>query len=151
MYTFAASRQFFFNVPYQGRSRLIQFGDRNQAGVSVFLTDDPKLAEAIRKNSLFTRGAITEETPEGEKKKMATPKGGKKGPAPDVGKKIATPEGGQKELAPDVGKKMVFTNFTQAREHLCKQFKIARSKVRNPTALSRFAEEKNITIVYKPE
>nr|WP_298672896.1 hypothetical protein [uncultured Prevotella sp.] len=141
MYTFAASRQFFFNVPYQGRSRLIQFGDRNQAGVSVFLTDDPKLAEAIRKNSLFTRGAITEETPEGEKKKMATPKE----------KKIATSEGGKKELAPDVGKKMVFTNFTQAREHLCKQFKIARSKVRNPTALSRFAEEKNITIVYKPE
>ena len=140
MYTFAASRQFFFNVPYQGRSRLIQFGDRNQAGVSVFLTDDPELAEAIRKNSLFTRGAITEETPEGEKKKTTPEK-----------KKIATPEGGKKEPATDVSKKMVFTNFTQAREHLCKQFKIARSKVRNPTALARFAEEKNITIVYKPE
>lgn len=40
------------------------FGDRNQAGVSVFMTNNEKVANAIRRHSLSRRGVIQETTKE---------------------------------------------------------------------------------------
>ena len=59
-YTFASQRQLSFIVSVGGRNRLVAFGSRNQAGVSVFMTNDEKVAHAIRRHSLSRRGIIQE-------------------------------------------------------------------------------------------
>ena len=66
-YTFASRRQLSFIIQAGGRNLLVAFGNRNQAGVSVFMTSDPKVAHAVRKHALTRRGVIEETTKPEEK------------------------------------------------------------------------------------
>ena len=56
---------------------MVQFGDPNSNGVSTFTTKDPKVANAIRKNSLSRRGIICESS-ESAGKELETEKKVKK-------------------------------------------------------------------------
>lgn len=135
-YTFAADRRVIFVVQCGGRNRLVEFGERNENGVSAFSTTDAAVAAAIRKSSLSRRGAITDTT--------KYPEPGTQAPMKKEEKKKQAQEAGTAS-APEVRE---FDNFTLAREAITKEFGLKKSEVRNPTALARVAQEHGFTIKY---
>lgn len=76
-FTFSSDRKLSFIINAGGRNLLVQFGDPNSNGVSTFTTKDPKVANAIRKNSLSRRGIICESS-ESAGKELETEKKVKK-------------------------------------------------------------------------
>lgn len=76
-FTFSSDRKLSFIINAGGRNLLVQFGDPNSNGVSTFTTKDPKVANAIRKNSLSRRGIILESS-ESAGKELETEKKVKK-------------------------------------------------------------------------
>lgn len=136
VYTFAAERKLVFVVQTGGHNRLIEFGDRNQNGTSVFMTTDPGVAQAVRRNSLYRRGVIQETTKEPEPQPVAS------SPSKPIEPKSPTQP---TDSSPDVRE---YENFTVAREAIVKEFGIKKSEVRNPTALARVAGEHGFTIKY---
>ncbi len=169
MYSFAAERQLIFYANVGGRSRLIQFGERNHAGASTFMTKEEGVAEAVRRNSMFKRGVIMETTIKEEEPVVAETKpqlaeatetGGKTGKKKSAksSKKAAGKKGvksetvkteeqpqhtGQEENAKS------FRDFTHAREWFSKEYGISRKELRNPTLLSEYARKYNVTIKYE--
>lgn len=136
-YTFAAERKLVFVVQCGGRNRLVEFGDRNISGASVFITTDPNVAQAIRRSSLSRRGVIVETTKPQE-------------PAPEKASQTNTnttqkTQSPQEPASPEV---RPYENFTLAREAIIKEFGLKKSEVRNPTALARVAQEHGFTIKY---
>lgn len=125
-----------FVVQTGGHNRLIEFGDRNQNGTSVFMTTDPGVAQAVRRNSLYRRGVIVETTKEPEPQPVASTPINKTEP-------LASTSAGS--VSPEVRE---YENFTVAREAIVKEFGIKKSEVRNPTALARVAGEHGFTIKY---
>lgn len=79
---------------------MVQFGDPNSNGVSTFTTKDPKVANAIRKNSLSRRGIICESS-ESAGKELETEKKVKKVaiPTKEAEKADATPQQTEQEAA----------------------------------------------------
>jgi len=154
IYRFASQRQFIFSVPVGGRPHLIRFGERNQFGTSVFSTQDPKIAEAIRHNDLFKRGAIAEapreeiKTPKPTKGKATKPT--KAAPKPDEQIDINTLTTPKEEPKPDDNTK-IFKNITQAKEYLSKTFGIPKTKLKTPALIEEAAKANGIQIVYKNE
>lgn len=162
-YTFASERKLTFIVSAGGLNRLVVFDDKNQHGVSAFMTTDPQVAQAIRKNAMCRRSIIVETTPEVEdvlpvkkpviKVKKATAKVVEVAPKGDGNNAAEV----QEESTVDDGKnaaevqevERVFDNYTLARETICKEFGINKSTVRNPDALWRVAKEHGIIIKYK--
>ena len=57
-YEFCSDRQYIFSVEVGGVRRLIEFGDQNQFGRSVYQTKNRQIAEAIRKTSMYKSGDI---------------------------------------------------------------------------------------------
>ncbi len=169
MYSFAAERQLIFYANVGGRSRLIQFGERNHAGASVFMTQEEKVAEAVRRNSMFKRGVITETTIKEEVKPViaeAEPqrteqtgkakknaKGGKKGSAKKGGKNAAPvkAESVKAEAEPQRTEQEAksFRDFSHAREWFGKEYGVSRKELRNPTMLAEYAKKYNVTIKYE--
>ena len=153
-FTFASDRKLLFIITAGGRNKLVQFGDPNSNGVSTFTTEDPKVAHAIRKNSLSRRGIIREtsdnpgEEMEAEKKKVTVAK-----PVETVARRQQTGKPAEQETAeaaaPKESEERTYDNYTIARETICKEFGINKSAVRNPTALAQIAQEHGIIIKYK--
>lgn len=135
VYTFAAERKLVFVVQTGGHNRLVEFGDRNQNGTSVFMTTDPGVAQAVRRNSLYRRGVIQETTKEPEPQPVSASKTVKST------EKTAPAADGSPEVRE-------YDNFTVAREAIVKEFGIKKSEVRNPTALARVAGERGFSIKY---
>lgn len=150
-----------------GIRRLVEFGDRNQNGASTFITQDQKVAQAIRRHSMSRRGVIVETTanleeepvtekPQVQPRTLSQVKGVTK-PAQKPVKATATIKADKPKPRKAVGKAVPtdpnmdvrqYANFTVAKEAICKEFTIAKSIVRNPTALSKVAAEKGIIIQY---
>ena len=132
-YLFAAERKLVFVVQAGGVKRLVEFGDRNENGVSAYSTTNAAIAQAIRRSSLSRRGVIKESTkyPDPETQPSAPVKAAEKKP--------------QKPAAPTVRE---YENFTLAREAIIKEFGLKKSEVRNPTALARVATEHGFSIKY---
>lgn len=145
-YTFAAARQFIFQVTVEGRQRLVRFSERNQFGASTFCTPDAKVAEAIRKTSMVKRGVIEETTPKEEKKPQGT--------AAQVARPAESPqphEGVDDEVQPPDSKADVIEvdNFSQAKEAVAKRLGIDKSSIRTPPDLSAVAKRNGIIIKYR--
>ena len=122
----------------------MSFGNRNQTGVSVFMTTDEKVAKAIRRHSLCRRGVIEETTPKQEPAvTVVKPPQTVQEPA-DIPAKQPTGDTTEVEAV-----EREYDNYTVARESICKEFGIKKEKVRNPTALARAAKEHGIIIKYK--
>lgn len=153
-YTFAAQRQLSFIVSVGGRNRLVSFGNRNQAGVAIFMTSDEKVANVIRRHSLSRRGVIQETTPKtaaeakpAEKQaEVATPKDRVTTSTKEKVKEPGTTKGATASSEP---KERTFDNYTVARETICKELGIKKSEVRNPNTLAQVAKEHGIIIKYK--
>ena len=121
---------------------MVQFGDPNSNGVSTFTTKAPKVANAIRKNSLSRRGIICESS-ESAGKELETEKKVKNVAMPTKETEKAD-EGGEK-----TPEEREYDNYTVARESICKELGINKGTVRNPEALARVAKEHGIIIKYK--
>ena len=140
LYRFVSKRQLSFIVSVGGRNRLVAFDTRNQAGVSAFMTQDEKVANAIRKHSLSRRGIIEETTVMPAEETIETV--------------VNTPQVSKPETAiePAVAaepKERTYDNYTVARESICKEFGISKGSVRNPNTLAHVAKEHGIIIKYK--
>lgn len=139
-YTFVADRKLVFVVDAGGRKRLVEFGERDSNNASLFSTTDADVAKAIRRSSMSRRGIIIETTvaqkPEEPRKKAAV------APKPTAQTDAAKTDVTQGDIRE-------YDNFTQAREAISKEFGIAKSTVRNPTALERAAKEHGFSIKYK--
>jgi len=143
-YTFASERKLTFIISAGGVNRLVDFGFANENNVSTFATNDPKVAQAIRKNALSRRGIIKETTKE---EPVAEAQGVKKQePKADETTQKAEPVTAKEPASLQVRE---FDNYTVAREALCKEFSVNKNLVRNPTALAKVASEHGITIKYK--
>ncbi len=154
-YTFASKRQLSFIISAGGRNYLVSFGNRNQAGVAVFMTTDEKVAHAVRRHSLSRRGIIEETT---KQQPVEAPKPAVQQPvtaAKPLGKKAAAkPAEKPAEKAPekknaDENTVRVFDNYTVARETICKELGMKKGEVRNPNTLAQVAKEHGIIIKYK--
>lgn len=132
-YTFAAERKVVLTVQAGGRNRLVEFGERNDCGVATFFTTDDAVAHAIRRHSLSRRGVIVETT---KPQQEPTPK--------------KTVLSANKPKVPTENSIPVraFDNYTLAREAICKEFGIAKNKVRKPETLEKIAREKGFVIKY---
>lgn len=155
-FTFASKRSLQFIVAVGGKNILVRFGDRNQNGTAGFLTLDPNVAQAVRRNAFFRRGIIIETTKKqpvnttvakapsvAEKKPLAS-----KADETTKAKKTTEP-GTTLKSAAVAPKEREYDNYTVARESICKEFGITKSAVRNPDALARVAKEHGIIIKYK--
>lgn len=174
-YTFAADRKVAFIIQANGIRKLVEFGDRNENGVSSFFTTDPKVANAIRKHSLSRRGAIIETTKDLDQETVEEPVKPQRvvrtigmvkgvGAKPQVsarptGKVTTKPRTAAKPSAKktqavadavggSAGEVREYANYTVAREAICKEFSIPKAQVRNPTALARVAKEHGFSIKY---
>ncbi len=154
-YTFASRRQLSFIIQAGGRNKLVAFGDRNMAGVSVFLTTDPQVAHAVRRHALTRRGIIEETTKEVELEETLA--GEPQVTVPGRKAKAVVARGAEPVKATLAGKPQVtvqakerlFDNYTVARETICKELGVKKTDVRNPEALATVAKEHGIIIKYK--
>jgi hypothetical protein len=149
-FTFASKRQLSFIISTGGRNLLVAFGERNQAGVSGFMTMDEKVAQAIRRHSLSRRGIIEETT-----KPVAV---SEEKPVVTATETVSKPSTKRKPLVSDEkpatavtaeAKEREYGNYTVARESICKELGLKKSEVRNPSALDKIAKEHGIIIKYK--
>jgi len=150
VYTFAAGRQLIFYVKVGGRTRLVQFGERNNFGGSQFLTQDENIANAIRQTSMFKRGVIMEATVK-PKEENITPKHSlTPNPSPKGEGSIKTELGGARyEVRKEPAKNVLeVDNFTQAKEALSKKLGIDKKNMKTPAQLSKIAKENGIAIKY---
>ena len=158
-YSFAAERKIAFVVIAGGIRHLVEFGDRNINGASSFTTQDAKVAKAIRKHSMSRRGVIVETTPHQDiepeeeiRKPQPRTLGMVKGVVRNAA--VAKPVGRPrkvKKVEPEetpTGEIREYANFTVAKEAICKEFQIPKSKVKTITALTKFAAEKGFSIKY---
>lgn len=146
-YTFASHRQLSFIVSAGGRNLLVSFGNRNQAGVAVFMTKEEKVANAIRRHSLSRRGIIEETT---KQKPVEAAKPTIK-PVATVAKTapVAEKQAPKKAVSDAEPKEREYDNYTVARESICKELGIKKTTVRNPETLALVAKEHGIIIKYK--
>lgn len=154
-YTFASRRQLSFIVSAGGRNMLVAFGNRNQAGVSVFLTLNDKVAQAIRRHALTRRGIIEETTKAASISVPASKPGDK--PSKTAAKTVAhiteealfpADESAGMEATGEAEER-TYDNYTVARESICKEFGINKGTVRKPETLAQVAKEHGIIIKYK--
>lgn len=137
VFEFAAERQYIFKVEIDNIPRLVSFGDKYGSGASMFQTKDPKVAEAIRRTSMFRRGAI-KETTHPEPKKV---KGSANGTAAK-GKETT------KKKEPELEEK-VFTNITQAKDWVSKEYKIPKTQLRKPETVVAEAKKHKVRLIIK--
>ena len=129
VFEFASERQYIFKVEINNIPRLVAFGDPYQGSSSMFQTTDRKVAEAIRRTSMFRRGAIKETTKPEEKPVKKTEK----------------PEEAEK---PKMEEK-VFTNITQAKDWVSKEYKIPKTQLKKPESVIAEAKKHKVKLVIK--
>lgn len=132
VFEFASERQYIFKVEIDDIPRLVAFGDPYQGSSSMFQTTDRKVAEAIRRTSMFRRGAIKETTKPEEK------------PV----KKAEKPKETEKPKQPKMEEK-VFTNITQAKDWVSHEYKIPKSQLKKPESVIAEAKKHKVKLVIK--
>lgn len=144
LYEFCSERQFVFTIEVDGKSRLVEFSERNQFGASVYQTADSKVADKIRKTSMVRVGQIVETT-----KNTDAPKG-----HTNRKKKVDAPFNDAPQVAAAVSEgttEKTFPSITQAREFIISTFGIPKAQLKKPETLSQVAEEHGIKLVIKQE
>ena len=129
-YIFSSERQLIFKVVVAGRDRLVEFGERNNIGRSLFVTENHYIAAAIRRHDFYKNGIIAEaETPT----KAETP----------------TLNPSQREGLESEGSKrnvVEVENISAAREYLVQTFGIERKSVKTPSQIKSQAKKCGIEI-----
>ena len=132
VFEFASERQYIFKVEINNIPRLVAFGDPYQGSSSMFQTTDRKVAEAIRRTSMFRRGTIKETTKPEEKPVKKTEK----------------PEEAEEAEKPKMEEK-VFTNITQAKDWVSHEYKIPKSQLKKPESVIAEAKKHKVKLVIK--
>lgn len=145
-YEFAAQSQYIFHTDIGGIQYLVQFGFRNGSGSSVFRTKDAKVAEAIRKTSMFKRGAIVETTV--WPKKADALKGAAQNGDTTHGSSAQNTAGIPGEDAGEEPKMevKVFANITQAKDFVSKEYGIAKRLLKKPEQVIEEAKKHGVKI-----
>lgn len=134
MFEFSADTQYIFKVTVDGVQYLVAFSERNSFGTSTFSTANEKVAEKIRRTSMFRNGAIRETTQCDDA---------------EAGIDAAAeqrPTERQSEEKKDSVKE--FANITLAREWLSKTFGVKKSEIRYPGQIAKCAKENGVEIRY---
>lgn len=140
VYEFVSERKYVFKVETDGVPKLVEFGDAYGSNASVFQTQDRKVAEAIRRTSMFRRGAIKETTKEEEHTKSAASSGVQNGNQ-DEGKV-------QNSTEPKMEEK-TFTNITQAKDWVSKEYKIPKTQLKKPESVVAEAKKHKVKLIIK--
>jgi neutral trehalase len=145
VYEFASERQYVFKVETDGIPKLVAFGDTYGNNASMFQTRDRKVAEAIRRTSMFRRGAIKETTKPEETAvaaaKQPIERGGEQ--EGNKGSKEA-----QKATKPKMEEK-IFTNITQAKDWVSKEYKIPKTQLKKPESVVAEAKKHKVKLIIK--
>lgn len=138
VYEFASERKYVFKVETDGIPKLVEFGDAYGSNASIFQTKDRKVAEAIRRTSMFRRGAIKETTKEHTKSaaSISVQNGNK-----DDGKVQNSTESEMEEKA--------FTNITQAKDWVSKEYKIPKTQLKKPESVVAEAKKHKVKLIIK--
>ena len=140
VYEFASERKYVFKIVTDGIPKLVEFGDAYGSNASIFQTKDRKVAEAIRRTSMFRRGAIKETTKEEEHTKSAASSSVQNGNQ-DEGKV-------QNSTEPEMEEK-TFTNITQAKDWVSKEYKIPKTQLRKPESVVTEAKKHKVKLIIK--
>lgn len=140
VYEFASERKYVFKIETDGIPKLVEFGDAYGSNASVFQTKDRKVAEAIRRTSMFRRGAIKETTKEEEHTKSAASISVQNGNQDD-GK-------AQDSTEPEMEEK-TFTNITQAKDWVSKEYKIPKTQLKKPESVVAEAKKHKVKLIIK--
>ena len=142
VYEFASERKYVFKVETDGIPKLVEFGDAYGSNASIFQTKNRKVAEAIRRTSMFRRGAIKETTKEEEHTKSAAKhQPSERGVNQDDGK-------AQNSTEPEMEEK-TFTNITQAKDWVSKEYKIPKTQLRKPESVVAEAKKHKVKLIIK--
>ena len=126
-YIFSSDRQLIFKVVVAGRDRLVEFGERNNIGRSLFVTENHYIAAAIRRHDFYKNGIIAEaETPTKGEPTQALPEGEE-----------------VKEVKSNV---VEVENISAAREYLVQTFGVERKSVKSPSQIKSQAKKCGIEI-----
>ena len=140
VYEFASERKYVFKIETDGIPKLVEFGDTYGSNASIFQTKDRKVAEAIRRTSMFRLGAIKETTKEEEHTKSAASSSVQKGNK-DEGKV-------QNSTEPEMEEK-TFTNITQAKDWVSKEYKIPKTRLKKPESVVAEAKKHKVKLIIK--
>lgn len=140
VYEFASERKYVFKIETDGIPKLVEFGDAYGSNASIFQTKDRKVAEAIRRTSMFRRGAIKETTKEEEHTKSAASISVQNGNQ-DEGKVQSSTE-------PEMEEK-TFTNITQAKDWVSKEYKIPKTQLKKPESVVAVAKKHKVKLIIK--
>lgn len=141
LYEFVSDRQYAFKVETDGIPKLVVFGDAYGSSASVFQTKDRKVAEAIRRTSMFRRGAIKETTQPEEHTETAKHQPSERGINQDDGKV-------QNGTEPEMEEK-TFTNITQAKDWVSKEYKIPKTQLKKPESVVSEAKKHKVKLIIK--
>lgn len=140
VYEFASERKYVFKIETDGIPKLVEFGDAYGSNASIFQTKDRKVAEAIRRTSMFRRGAIKETTKEEEHTKSAVSSSVQNGNQDDG--KV------QNSTEPEMEEK-TFTNITQAKDWVSKEYKIPKTQLKKPESVVAEAKKHKVKLIIK--
>ena len=153
-YIFSSERQLIFKVVVGGRDRLVEFGERNGSGRSLFVTENSYIAGAIRRHDFYKNGIIEEaamespRTGEGKAGEAAleSPRTGE-GKTRE-GDKEGAGESEAGEISQDVKDSNVqeFENISAAREYLVRTFGVDRKSVKLPSQIKSQAKKCGVEI-----
>lgn len=136
MFEFSADTQYIFKVTVDGVQYLVAFSERNSFGTSTFSTANEKVAEKIRRTSMFRNGAIRETT-QCDDAEAGIDAAAEQRP---------TERESESEEKKDSVKE--FANITLAREWLSKTFGVKKSEIRYPGQIAKCAKENGVEIRY---
>ncbi|MBR1654834.1 MAG: hypothetical protein IJ698_00225 [Prevotella sp.] len=133
-YIFSSERQLIFKVVVGGRDRLVEFGERNGSGRSLFVTENSYIAGAIRRHDFYKNGIIEEAAMES--------------PRTREGDKEGAGESEAGEISQDVKDSNVqeFENISAAREYLVRTFGVDRKSVKLPSQIKSQAKKCGVEI-----
>lgn len=148
-YIFSSERQLIFKVVVGGRDRLVEFGERNGSGRSLFVTENSYIAGAIRRHDFYKNGIIEEaamespRTGEGKAGEAVIPS-----PRTREGDKEGAGESEAGEVSQDVKDSNVqeFENISAAREYLVRTFGVDRKSVKLPSQIKSQAKKCGVEI-----
>lgn len=148
-YIFSSERQLIFKVVVGGRDRLVEFGERNGSGRSLFVTENSYIAGAIRRHDFYKNGIIEEAA-------MESPRTGESKAGEAVMESARTREGDKEgageseagEISQDVKDSNVqeFENISAAREYLVRTFGVDRKSVKLPSQIKSQAKKCGVEI-----
>lgn len=152
---FFSNRSVNFQINIGGQPFVVMFGDSNIVGQCSFVTRNEKVADAIRRHSFFKKGIVWEKPEEPVTTGVNNEKPADDGvlmeePGENSAAIIAEAPGiTEQDTTTEEDEVPTFENFTEAKDWFCKKYGVAKTTVRNPTALNSEASARGIKIQYR--